>query len=106
MESLVPEEEKLAGEVIHLFLNRNSGPSGMMLNHLWACQRLDTREESPEPSLWDMVVGLIQANFREGHLEEECACHTIALNSKGGGNFSGIRLVEVLWKNVMGILNC
>ena len=34
-----------------------------------------------------------------------CAWHTAVLIPKWNGDFQGIRLVEVLWKTVMGILN-
>ena len=53
-----------------------------------------------------MVLGLIQAAFCEGHLAEECAWQNIFLIPKGNGNFHGIRLVKILWKTDMGILNC
>ena len=53
-----------------------------------------------------MSVGLIQAAFCKGHLTEECTWGTILLIPKENGNFCVIRLVEVLWKTVTGILNC
>ena len=36
-----------------------------------------------------------------------CACNTVLMIPKGGGNeFRGIGLVEVLWKAISGIINC
>ena len=40
----------------------------MRSEHLWAWTRAATREESPDPFQWDMVVGLVQAAFCEVHL--------------------------------------
>ena len=56
--------------------------------------------------MWEKFLGMIQSVFREGHLTEECTWRTIVLIPKGNSNFCGIRLVEVLWKIVTGILNC
>ena len=58
-----------------------------------------------DPSQWDMLVGLIQYTFCRGNLAEECACQTLLLIQKRNGNFRGIRLVELIWKNVTGELN-
>ena len=64
------EEEEVYGAVRHLFQNRVGGPSGMRAEHIWACLMETTQEEFPDPSQWEMVVGLTQAAFREGHLAE------------------------------------
>ena len=44
-------------------------------------------EESPDPAQWEMVIGMIQAAFREGHLMEECTWQTAILIPKGSGDF-------------------
>ena len=48
---------------------------------------------------------MIQSAFLDGHTAEDCTWQKVFLVPKGGGDFQGIFLVEVLWKTVMGILN-
>ena len=64
------------------------------------------QEDSPDPSQWEVVIGLIQTDFHEGHLAEDCARQTFILIQNRNGDFRSIGMVEVLWKTVMGILNC
>ena len=52
-----------------------------------------------------MVIGLIQADLLGGNLEEKCTCRTVVMIPKRNDHFCGIGLVEVLWKNITGILN-
>ena len=68
----LPEDEEVDGAVCHIRLERYGGPSGMKTEHLWSWMRAATWKELPEPSKWDMVVGLIQAYFCKGNLVEEC----------------------------------
>ena len=48
---------------------------------------------------------LIQTILLEGELAEEAACQAVVLIPKGGGDYRGIGLVEVMWKAVVVILN-
>ena len=43
--------------------------------------------------------------FRDGVLEEEATCQAVVLLPKGGSNYRGIGIVEVVWKAVTVILN-
>ena len=52
-----------------------------------------------------MVVELVQTVFRDRVTEEEATCQAVFLMLKGGVNYHGIGLVEVLWKAVTAILN-
>ena len=52
-----------------------------------------------------MVVELNQTEFREGEPAEEAVCQAVVLIPKGGGEYRGIGLVEVMWKAVSVILN-
>ena len=61
--SVLEEEEVVDSMVRHLHHNRARGLSVMRADHLRAWLRADTWEELPDPSLWDMAVGLIQAAF-------------------------------------------
>ena len=87
-------------------LNMSGGLYGIMADHICSWLRSANREALPDPSQWEMVVGLIQAEFCEGHLTKDCAWKTTVLISKGNGDFCGMRLVKLLWKTVTGILNC
>ena len=52
-----------------------------------------------------MVVP-VRLAFRDGVLPEEAAWLAVVLIPKGGGDYRGIGLVEVIWKTVAVILNC
>ena len=52
-----------------------------------------------------IVVGLIQAAFRDFHLTEDFTWKTVVLIPKGNENFRGIRLVGFLCETVPGIIN-
>ena len=58
-----------------------------------------------EADNWTMVVDLLQSAFREGKLAEEATCQVVVLIPKGGKDYWGIGLVEVMWKVVAVILN-
>ena len=48
---------------------------------------------------------LIQTEFWEGDLAEECTWQAVVLISKGKKDYRGIGLVEVMWKVLAAILN-
>ena len=50
-------------------------------------------------------MDLIQTAFREGRLTEEATWQVVVLIPKGGEDYRGIGLVEVMWKVVAVILN-
>ena len=82
--------------VRRICLNRSGSPSVMCVEHL--CQWLisATRNDSPDATNWLKVVGVVQADFRDGVLAEECTCQAAVLIPKGIGDFWGIVLIEVL----------
>ena len=51
------------------------------------------------------MVALVKADFGEGMLAEDTTCQLVLLIPKGKGAYCGIRLVEVMWKLVVAILN-
>ena len=56
-----------------------------------------TRDYTPDVTNWLKVLAIVQAEFCDGTLSEECMWHPLVLIPKGGGgDFRGIRLVEVL----------
>ena len=52
-----------------------------------------------------MVVELVKLSFQDGVLAEEAAWKAVVLILKGGGDYCGIDLVEVIWKAVTVIPN-
>ena len=58
-----------------------------------------------EKSKWEMVMELVQTDFQDGFIKEEATCQAMILIPKGGGDYRGIGIVEVVWKEVAVILN-
>ena len=54
---------------------------------------------------WDLVVDLVQTEFRDGFLMEELICKAVVLLPEGGDDYRRIGLVKVVWKTVTVILN-
>ena len=46
----------------------------------------------------------MQTAFRDRFIKEEATCQAVVLLQKGGGNYRGIGLVEVVWKTATVIL--
>ena len=72
IEDLIPEDKEVDGAVYHLHLNRAGSPSVIKVEDIWDWLRKATRYESPDPLKWEMVICLIQAEFHESNLAEEC----------------------------------
>ena len=43
--------------------------------------------------------------FRDGRLPTECMWKMTFIIPKGSGYFRGIRIVDVLWKTLLGVIN-
>ena len=52
------------------------------------------------------MVDLVQEAFGEGRLAEEATWKAVVLITKGGGDYDGIGLLEMVWKVVAVIINC
>ena len=57
----------------------------MRMEHLLSWMVASMRKESPKHTLWEKVVGMLQAAFCEVHLLEECTWQTVVLIPKGDG---------------------
>ena len=100
VDNYVPEEDKVTWTVCRFRKNRDGGLYGMRAEHLQYWLGVTTREESFNPYLWDKIFGLIQSNFRKGHITEDFAWQTVLLIPQGNRDFREIGLMEVLWKTV------
>ena len=61
--------------------------------------------EGREPKKWEMVMELVQMELRGRLLADEAAWQAVVLILKGGEDYRGIGVVEVIWKAVAVILN-
>ena len=64
-----------------------------------------TREERLDMAKWDRVIDIIQMASRNGRLLTKCEWKTLVLPHNVNENFWSIRLVEVLWKTLLGVVN-
>ena len=62
-------------------------------------------ETKKDMTNWEKVMALVRADFREGRLAEESMWQAVVLIPKGGGDYRGIGLMEVVWEVVAEIIN-
>ena len=77
----------------------------MKSEHLKAWLRSATRKKDPNTKTWDKVVSVIQVAFQEGYITEALMWTTMALITKGKGEYIGIGLVDTIWKVCTSIIN-
>ena len=63
------------------------------------------RKKDPVIRRWELVVQLVQMIFGGGTVPEEISWVTMALITKGKGEYRGIGLVGVLWKLCSVVVN-
>ena len=70
----------------------------MRAEHLrqWLAEAEDEKE--PDDTNWRKVIWLVQEAFRSAELSQESMWSVLVLLPKGGGDFRGIGLIEVIWK--------
>ena len=106
VDDTIPGEEEIPEAVMRLRLHFTGSPSGIRAKHLRLWLRTAKREEHADLGNWEKVIAIIQADFRGGELAAPFAWQTVVMIPKGGGtDFSGIGLVEVLWKAISIIIN-
>jgi hypothetical protein len=100
----IPAMEEIAEAVKKLRNNRSGGPSGIRGEHLkgWLAR---AHLEEGDSSNWLRLVELVQLAFRTGELPDQMAWSVMVLLPKGGGDYRGIGLVEVIWKLIASIIN-
>ena len=88
-----------------IFFNCSGFPSGIQAEHLRAWIRAATWENTPDPTNLCKLVYIVQSDFQGRTLVEDWSLKTVLLIPKGGEDFRGILFMNVLWKNVTGILD-
>ena len=125
LDDSVPMEDDIKWAVRRLRDNCSSSPSGIRAEHLqqwlWEAQNseedtaavtglntevdMKTLKEVKRRWRHERVVVLMQADFREGQMAQESTWQAVVLLPKGGGDYYGIGLVEVVWKAVTVVIN-
>ena len=72
----------------------------------WSKYGGENRKKEREKIKWEWVAELVHMTFRGGVLAEEANWQAVVLIMKGGGDYCGIGLMEVVWKAVAVIPNC
>ena len=72
--------------------------SGARAEHMKVCLKGVTWEKDPYPRRWDKLVSVMKLAFREGRIPMSLTWTMMMIITKGGGEYRGIGLVEVIWK--------
>ena len=79
---------------------------GIRVEHLCKWRLEATLEVEPDDTHRRKVVVLVQVEFRDGTISEDCTWQTVVLISKGcRREFRGIGPVDILWKKTTNIIN-
>ena len=105
VEESIPDHKEISWAVRMIFLNRFSGLSGMLKEHPRKWLHKAMWDDTLDFTNWKKVVTILQAEFRDGTMDEESNRHKFVLITKENRrDFRGIGLVEVLWKAVTNLL--
>ena len=97
--------DKIEWSVCCLRCHRSGGTSNIRAEHLQYWLVGEKREERLDTENWDRVVEILQTYFWYDRLPTECTWQTVVIIPKGGGDFRGIRLIELLWKSLSGVIH-
>ena len=64
------------------------------------------RERGSDTGHRDQVVDLVQTAFSYSTIITECTWYTVILLPKGGGDSRSNRLIDFIYKTIMGMINC
>ena len=96
--------EKIIGSVKKLCENSQDIPFGIRRYNLkdWL-----SKDEDMEGDIynWNKLVGIIQRAFVTGQLPKSTVRQLLVLFPKGVGDYIGIGLLEVVWKQIAVIIN-
>ena len=105
IDDVVPEVDEIAEAVRRLRNGKAPGPSKVRAEKLKEWLLEATRQENPERENWNRVVKLVQLCFKERQVPTQLSWSTVVLLPKGGGDYRGIGLLEIVWKVIESIIN-
>ena len=79
-------------------MGRAGGTSGMREENLKVWLREATREKDQGTRCWDKLASVTNLAFREGHTPAALVWKTMVLITKGRREYTGIGVVDVIWK--------
>ena len=100
-----PGGEEISVAVWGPITGEAGGPPGTMVDHLQEWLREATQEKELDTRRLEKIVSLTKLAFQEGHLYVALTRSKMVLLPKGGGEYIGIGLVEVIWKRYASIMN-
>ena len=77
----------------------------MRAEHLKRWLKEATREEEPEVENWNNLVERVRHIWETGELPTALPWSVLVLIPKGGGDFRGIGLLEIVWKLMSKIID-
>ena len=77
----------------------------MQKKHLQSWLEAETSKERLDTENWEWAVEILQAEFRDVRIPTEFTWKPMVLIPKGNGEFWGIRIVEVLCKELLVLIN-
>jgi hypothetical protein len=109
----VPSDHKIRDAARNLPSGRTGGASNMRAEDIKQWLRGIMLEEDPkkgpnnvgEEDNWRLLVGLIQAIWMQGKIPQQLTWVIVVLLPKGGGDYRGIGLLDLLWKMVECIMD-
>ena len=105
IDDVVPGVSEIADAVRKLRNGKAPGPSKVRAEKLKEWLLEATREENPDRENWNRVVKLVQLCFKERQVPTQLSWSTVVLIPKGGGDYRGIGLLEIVWKVIESIIN-
>ena len=97
--------EEIKVEVWRLRTGRAEVPLGTREENMQVWIRGAAWKQYPDKRQWEKLVSVTKLAFREGCILTSLAWMTMVITPKGGRDYTGIGLVEVIWKVCAAIMN-
>ena len=96
--NLVMKQEFVEWDMKRIRPNRSGVTSDIQAEHLQHWITESWEKDTTNYTKWSRVAELVQTLFWDGLISKEATRKSVVLIPKGGGDFWGVGLVEVLWK--------